>query len=217
MPSSTNRRFRWLKSYRSYKFEFVGLPAQPPDVHSATLGHDSSDVATSVHVSWNGATEVATWKLYKTDQYGKSGGKGPVTTLPRSGFETAFRIDKYASYVVVEGLDKQGKVLGKSNVAKTIVTSPLSDRVLAQEAIWLQNVGTDMQISWTSKAAYFVAVMACVVGLAYFAKWIHRLRRKGAFSRRRSEPVYELVPSENFDSFAIGEEDDGLESKVPNS
>jgi hypothetical protein len=184
---------------------------------SATLGHDLSDVATVVHVSWNGATEVATWNLYKTDRFGKSGGKGPVTTLPRSGFETAFRIDDYATYVVVEGLDKQGKVLGKSNVAKTIVTSPLSDKVLAQEATWLQNVGMDTRISWTSKATYFVAVMACVVGFAYFAKWIHRLRRKGVFSKRQSGPAYELVPSETFDSFAIGEEDEGTENKLPNT
>ena len=51
-----------LKSYRSYKFPWVGLPALPPDVHSeafVTRMEEASidTVMTSVHISWNGATE----------------------------------------------------------------------------------------------------------------------------------------------------------------
>ncbi|KAK3047787.1 hypothetical protein LTR09_010762 [Extremus antarcticus] len=54
-------------TYRAYKYEWVGRPQQPPDVHSATIESKKDKVNTVVHVSWNGATEVHTWNLYKTN------------------------------------------------------------------------------------------------------------------------------------------------------
>ena len=52
-------------SYRAYKFPWHGHPAQPPDVHSACITTTEGVRATYtiVHVSWNGAPEVATWRL----------------------------------------------------------------------------------------------------------------------------------------------------------
>ncbi|KAF7188024.1 hypothetical protein HII31_10596 [Pseudocercospora fuligena] len=45
-----------IQSYRSYKFQWVGMPEVPPAV-------DISDDDAEIYVSWNGATEVAKWVL----------------------------------------------------------------------------------------------------------------------------------------------------------
>lgn len=199
----------WLKSYRSYKFPFVGLPSQPPDVYAKTQGQNASDVKTLVWVSWNGATEVATWNLYKTDEEGQLGSRGPVTSSARTGFETSFTIDGYATYVVLEAKDKHGNVLSKSNVFKTLKESPLSNEVLAEEANWLENFDKHMESSWTAQMTICVAGVTCLVILAAVTTWTIWLRRRWPFSKRHHGPEYELVANENPDSFAIGEDDDG--------
>ena len=84
-----------IHTYRAYKFEWVGHPPQPPNVYSAAFvaGFDTSTI---VHVSWNGATEVATWNIYQTDLEGK--GRKLLASTPRHGFETNVT---YAGYVVL--------------------------------------------------------------------------------------------------------------------
>ena len=196
-----------MKSYRSYKFPFVGLPALPPDVHSQTEGIVSSDTSTVVYVSWNGATEVATWNLYKTNVRGETDNVEPVASLPRSGFETSLKMDGYATYVVLEALDKAGKVLGKSNVAKTAIRSPLAEEVLAKETKWLEKFDEIPGLSWVSKGTYFVAIAAGTFAIAMVIRRFYRMRRKGMLSKHHGGPAYELVANQNFNSFAIEDDD----------
>jgi hypothetical protein len=65
-----------------------------------------------VVASWNGATEVASWRVLTGD--------GPddlaaVTTVARDGFETAAVVDVPAGgSVAVEALDGDGAVLARS-------------------------------------------------------------------------------------------------------
>jgi hypothetical protein len=50
---------KWLGTYRTYKFEFVGQPDDPPDVVGKTVDlQTGGGTKTNVFVSWNGATEV---------------------------------------------------------------------------------------------------------------------------------------------------------------
>jgi hypothetical protein len=60
-----------------------------------------------VWMSWNGATDVASWRVHPD--------RGPVRTGPRRHFETAITLDAPASAVVVEALDASGAVLGRSD------------------------------------------------------------------------------------------------------
>jgi len=65
-----------------------------------------------IYVSWNGDTNVTTWKV--------SSGASPTALAPvqaarRNGFETAIRIGA-AKYVKVAGVDSHGNVLGTSSV-----------------------------------------------------------------------------------------------------
>ena len=65
----------------------------------------------TLYVSWNGATEVATWQVLA--------GSGPddlepAASAPRKGFETAIVTSTDKPYVAVRARDSSGKVLGTS-------------------------------------------------------------------------------------------------------
>jgi hypothetical protein len=94
-------------SYRVYRQEWAALPTTRPDVVART-GDDGD--AVEVHVSWNGATEVAEWRVL--------GGPGPddlepLATVARDGFETTVEVDA-VDHVAVEALDASGEVLAAS-------------------------------------------------------------------------------------------------------
>jgi hypothetical protein len=121
-----------LNSYRSYKFEWIGRPTLPPDVYAEAVGV-GRNIRTDVYVSWNGATEVHKWILYKTDLDGS--GKEQVNTTLRRGFETLLSYDSFAGYVVVEGIDHEGRTLRQSTVTKTIELDDLLPLDQAESAV----------------------------------------------------------------------------------
>ena len=152
-----------------------------------------------VYVSWNGATEVATWNLYKTNHEGISGTNEPVAAVPRSGFETSLRYGGYATYVVVEAVDKNGDLLGRSRVVKTIVSSALSDKEVVEEEHWLQTVGMKEQdnaaSSWSTKAksknpiASFIIFLVSETILILVIRLLRRVRRQRLFSKHPRGPA----------------------------
>lgn len=91
-------------SFRAYKYAgWNATPAASPDVASF---YDSGTGMTSVYMSWNGATNVASWRV---------GGK----TAPKSGFETLVELTGYVPIVQARALGKQGGVLGTSTLVST--------------------------------------------------------------------------------------------------
>jgi hypothetical protein len=89
-------------SYRAYRFPWHGRPKDKPVIVVA------DDTA---YVSWNGATEVARWRVLS----GASAGKlKPLATVAKNGFETPIRLRKSAAFYAVQALDRNGKVLGRS-------------------------------------------------------------------------------------------------------
>lgn len=108
----------WLGSYRNYKFEYVGRPLTRPDVHAAVYFGQRNETITRVYVSWNGDTEVRRWNLYGVSADGNK--HELIAEAKRMGFETYLEWAGYASYIWLDGVDKGGKVVGKSGVIKTI-------------------------------------------------------------------------------------------------
>jgi hypothetical protein len=107
-------------SYRVYRLLWTGRPATTPDVVARPLEEsdagagedDEVDVGdVEVFVSWNGATEVAEWRITDADA---ADGEAPLATVPRSGFETRVVVGDVDT-VVVEALDADGQVLGTSS------------------------------------------------------------------------------------------------------
>ncbi|RRO16749.1 hypothetical protein EIL87_12695 [Saccharopolyspora rhizosphaerae] len=95
-----------MGSYRAHRAEWVGKPTEPPAVAGKP-----GDGVTSVYASWNGATEVATWRVFAGPD---EGNLAPVTDAPKTGFETRLDVDGTHPVVAVEALDTTGAVLGRS-------------------------------------------------------------------------------------------------------
>jgi hypothetical protein len=101
----------WHHSYRAFKGPWVGDPDGDPAL-VARVG--AGRVA--AYVSWNGATEVALWRLL--------GGPQPtalseLTAQPWADFETRLAAPGTPAFVQVQGLDASGAVIGESDVIKT--------------------------------------------------------------------------------------------------
>jgi hypothetical protein len=89
-----------VETYRAYRMPWRATPAARPRAVAAATGE-----RTIVHVSWNGATEVARWRV-------RSGDAGPAATAPRRGFETTVHVRGRPRRVGVDALDSSGAVLG---------------------------------------------------------------------------------------------------------
>ena len=64
------------------------------------------------YVSWNGATEVASWELRTGETAGSL--DTVAATGPKTGFETALTIDPGARFGAAVALGPHGKELGRS-------------------------------------------------------------------------------------------------------
>jgi hypothetical protein len=88
-----------VETYRAYRMPWRATPARPPRaVANATGG------VTTVRVSWNGATDVARWRVRGADT-------GATATAARRGFETTLRLNGRPREVTVDALDASGAVL----------------------------------------------------------------------------------------------------------
>jgi hypothetical protein len=94
-------------SYRAYRFPWVGTPTGAPSVATTSQGS-----TTNVYVSWNGATQVASWRVLAGSA---ANALQAVVTTSRQGFETQIAIATQP-YVAVQALDAAGHTLATSSV-----------------------------------------------------------------------------------------------------
>lgn len=95
------------RSYRAFRLPWRSRPSTRP----AAVAERASEEEISVYVSWNGATEVATWEVLA--------GTSPeqlesVGSVARNGFETAMVVQTSEPYVAMRARDRSGRVLGNS-------------------------------------------------------------------------------------------------------
>ncbi|HEX4720769.1 MAG TPA: arylsulfotransferase family protein [Thermoleophilaceae bacterium] len=101
----------WHHSYRAYKAPWSARPLTKPAVYArVTSGH------VAAYVSWNGATDVANWRLLGGADQNSLSASG---TAPWANFETKLAFEGTPAFVQVQGLDANGAVLGASAVVKT--------------------------------------------------------------------------------------------------
>lgn len=86
------------QSYRTYRFPWVGEPTEPPRF----VLEDGA-----AYVSWNGATEVDSWRFMAG--YDRKSAQ-EVATVSVDGFETSSEMPD-AAYIAAQALDDSGKVL----------------------------------------------------------------------------------------------------------
>ena len=75
------------------------------------LGSGNTGDSPVGYVSWNGATQVASWRLLA----GPSAARlTPVSTVARGGFETALSLTGTGPWFEAQALARGGEVLGSS-------------------------------------------------------------------------------------------------------
>jgi hypothetical protein len=101
-----------VESYRAFRFPWSGQPDDDP----AVAAEPGLDDEVTLYASWNGATEVTSWRVLA--------GPGPDqlrpvgSAAPRDGFETAISVDTSEPYVGVQARDRSGRVLATSRSIK---------------------------------------------------------------------------------------------------
>ncbi len=93
-------------SYRAYVQPWVGRPLYPPSGAARTKGSQ-----TTVYASWNGATQVTSWRVVAVTS---AGATQTLATHERTGFETPIPVTGGAARFRVQALDASGHVLGTS-------------------------------------------------------------------------------------------------------
>jgi hypothetical protein len=98
-----------VNTYRAYRFPWVGRPTTPP----ALAVSRSSNGRATLYASWNGATQVAAWRVLGGPT---SSSLKWVARAARTGFETTIRLGRARPYLEVQALSAGGRVLGTSHV-----------------------------------------------------------------------------------------------------
>ncbi len=147
-------------TYRAFKLPWVGRPSEPPAVRSI-VNSTHGRLHSTIHVSWNGATEVSTWKSYGTNAAGNE--THLLASSPHQGFESIISYPGYSEHVIVEAYDSSGKSLGSSAITQTVAEPGVN--VLAEEGI-----------SWSASVIIFLTVAVCTV---LTCSWYLVGRRKG--------------------------------------
>lgn len=100
------------QSFTVLKYPWSANPYKPPRLGVRT---ETSGLSTA-YVSWNGATQVASWQLL--------GGSTPTTLEPlgpqaaKTSFETAIPIPGHPAYVAVQAFSENGELLGHTGYVK---------------------------------------------------------------------------------------------------
>ncbi len=99
-----------VQDFRTYLSPWNGQPKTAPAVLVKAAG-----ATMSVSVSWNGATQVASWRVLAG---ASSSSLATAATAAKSGFQTTISASTHGPYVQVQALDGAGNVLGTSAVVK---------------------------------------------------------------------------------------------------
>ncbi len=100
-----------VQNFRTYLAPWSATAPGRPSLVVKPAGSGAASVA----VSWNGATEVASWRTLVGSS---SSSLAPVTTTPKSGFQATLTVHSGGPYFAVQALDGSGAVLGTSATVK---------------------------------------------------------------------------------------------------
>jgi hypothetical protein len=99
------------RSYRDLRFPWSATPKQPP-----VFAFHGSKTSGTVYASWNGATNVAAWRVLSG---AGAAALAPVAQVTRAGFETPIALPPGTAgpYLQVQALDATGNVIRSSTAS----------------------------------------------------------------------------------------------------
>jgi hypothetical protein len=101
---------RDVQNFKTTLSPWRGRPASAPSLVRA-----GAAASTTVAVSWNGATDVASWRVLAG---ASPGALAAVVTAAKTGFQTTIAAPGAGPYVAVQALDSSGAVIGVSPALK---------------------------------------------------------------------------------------------------
>jgi len=113
-------------NYRGFKFNITLTPYDTPALYTYAT---STDDDTTYYMSWNGATEVAQWRIY-----GRAACDSDWTMIgetPKNGFETNYTAQGYQEFGMVEAVAANGT--GLKNSTNKGVTAFVPSASLSQK------------------------------------------------------------------------------------
>jgi hypothetical protein len=93
-------------NYRAFRLPWLGRPLEPPRLVSYRAAGRRR-----LYASWNGATEVAAWRVEAGLRLNEL---EVVLTRPKRGFETSLSVPPTGRFAAAVALDSEGRVLGRS-------------------------------------------------------------------------------------------------------
>ena len=102
------------ESYRTFALPWSGQPAETPRLAVVASSSGGSAGGATVYASWNGATELTSWRVLAGSS---PSALAPVGSAAKAGFETAIPLSGAAAgrYFAVQALSASGAVLGTSH------------------------------------------------------------------------------------------------------
>ncbi|MCW3031193.1 MAG: ArsR family transcriptional regulator [Solirubrobacterales bacterium] len=100
--------------YRAFRYAWSARPQSRPAI---VASFNDTGEETIVHASWNGATDVASWRVLAGEAPGSLKAQ---TVIAADAFESSTTLPVKRGYAAVQALDAGGHVLGTSSTAKTI-------------------------------------------------------------------------------------------------
>lgn len=97
-----------IGSYRAFRFPWTGYPRTRPSIAVARAKNGT----VVLYASWNGATQVAGWRVLGGSRPGRLHALGPVHA--RTGFETTLRLHAQPKYLAVQAVSSRETLLGTS-------------------------------------------------------------------------------------------------------
>jgi hypothetical protein len=99
-----------VQNFKTFLAPWSGQPSGAPAVKASAAGG-----RLTAAVSWNGATQVASWRLLAG---ASPAALAPVATSPKTGFQTTLAVTAAGPYVALQALDGSGQVIGTSATVK---------------------------------------------------------------------------------------------------
>jgi hypothetical protein len=97
-----------VQDFKTFISPWSGRPTTRPAVLASAAGAAGANIS----VSWNGATEVASWRVLAG---GSAGALTPVATVAKAGFQTTVTVHSVGPDFAVQALDGSGSVIGASS------------------------------------------------------------------------------------------------------
>ncbi|EME44320.1 hypothetical protein DOTSEDRAFT_24386 [Dothistroma septosporum NZE10] len=184
-----------ISTYRAYKyFNFSGTPLYPPSLKAFV--YCSADTATTAfYVSWNGATEVASWRFYAVGKSANAGRPRANSTLlghiPKTSFETAFVWSGAATHVFAEAVSADDRSLRNSSVELSAITetggvqmngSAVRHKAVDNKSPVRLSDAIDRDWLWTRTTASIQPVLLLFVGFSL--SYLFRMIRAQHWHRR---------------------------------